>query len=437
MSDLTITDIINEVYSGSDTGGIDTSPTTDTINQNGVTASISKVYVVGEAPTDALYSGPEYGIEAGDQIPIVYGQILLSGSIIEGAIERSDIDPERIINRFVVRIGDGENAGLGASAGDNIFMNCAPMKNDNQIGFADVVVRELVGSTAKNVIGDAIPKLIFGDQDPTTGKDVLGLKNPKKQEALTQSSDALAAGFPTAIMYYDEASCGWVAKAFVTAFQESGITAEKITVWENITQKSTDAIKFIFANAQVTDNGDRSVTITANVEGHNNGTGEPVYTGNTGEVLQFNNIKAGTNVTVTTVGNDIVISSSGGGGGGGAPSPFVACEQQIFVCFDPAPSTTYTLRRNGTTMKSYTTDSSPTRLELAVGLSSGISGTALYQVSPYSTTDEGLPLIKIAKGYDPCLPCDTATWAIYDNTGAVKCYNAPAACSSTLPPSFD
>lgn len=52
----------------------------------------------------------------------------------------------------------------------------------------------------------------------------------------------------------------------------------------------------------------------------NIGTGVGVYDSASGRVLNFRNILAGANVTVTLVGSDIVISSTGGGGGGSVTS---------------------------------------------------------------------------------------------------------------------
>lgn len=46
----------------------------------------------------------------------------------------------------------------------------------------------------------------------------------------------------------------------------------------------------------------------------------PVYAGQNGTTLNFNGIRAGTNVTITQSGNDLVINSIGGGGGGSTPS---------------------------------------------------------------------------------------------------------------------
>lgn len=48
----------------------------------------------------------------------------------------------------------------------------------------------------------------------------------------------------------------------------------------------------------------------------------PVYAGQNGTTLNFNGLRAGTNVTLNQVGNDIVINASGSGGGGTPSSVF-------------------------------------------------------------------------------------------------------------------
>lgn len=438
MSDLDISGIIDEVFNSS-SSGTDSTPIAESLSLNGVTSNITKVYVAGEGPTDVLYSGSEYGIDAGDEIPIVYGEILLSGQLIEGAIERSEIEPDRLIRRYVVRMGDGENAGLSNSSSQNLFVNCMPTTDDNGApNFGDIVVRELVGSTAKNVIGGMIPKLIFGDQDPKTGKDILGIKDPKKQEALAQSSEALAAGYPGAIMAYDEALCGWSAKSFVTAFTESGITAEKIVVKQDGTQKSADVIGFNFTGgATVTDNGDRTVTITGGggeANGQAIGTGEPVYKNKSGNTLNFKNIKGGYNVTVSADEKDIYIS---------AFKPYVprpttdalGCSYKyIPINFDPVQNSWYLLRRNDDGRQPTVVDNVPqittrdrVRVRATLGMTREGLAKALAQSDPYSPEwisykyyfdeNDSTHNIQIGRGTDKCLVCDTGTYSIYTIPG--------------------
>jgi hypothetical protein len=63
----------------------------------------------------------------------------------------------------------------------------------------------------------------------------------------------------------------------------------------------------------------------------NEGTGTAVLIGLSGTVLQARNILAGTNVTVSLVGEDIVISSTGGGGGVESRQTFVTLASPVMI----------------------------------------------------------------------------------------------------------
>ena len=49
----------------------------------------------------------------------------------------------------------------------------------------------------------------------------------------------------------------------------------------------------------------------------NIGAGVGIFAGKVSEVLQFKSLVAGTNITLTPSGDEILIGSTGGGGGGG------------------------------------------------------------------------------------------------------------------------
>jgi len=100
-----------------------------------------------------------------------------------------------------------------------------------------------------------------------------------------------------------------------------------------------DVGSFYLVNSNVTGSGASGVQSVSNV-----GTGAgQVAEGITGTLLKLRNIKAGLNVTVTQVGDDIVIASTGGGGGGGGsltPNGGPTSPDVIGTSGIPAPSTT-------------------------------------------------------------------------------------------------
>jgi hypothetical protein len=118
---------------------------------------------------------------------------------------------------------------------------------------------------------------------------------------------------------------------------------------------------------------------------NNVGTGAgQVAVGIAGQTLQLRNIKQGTNVTVTEVGNDIVISSTGGGGGGGGFT------RTVFGSF-AAP-----IIINPSTGLNPTTDMDQTYY-LVPNMTGGNPFTATPQIQPGTTIGQRLTL----KGVSP------------------------------------
>ena len=125
------------------------------LNQDGIANTLSTVYDRYEPDANAVFLGQEL-LNDGSRTPlIVYGQVWLQADNVNKISKRSDLDPGRIIDRFVIPVADGENEGIpdGTNSGDplaNVFVNGLAIIDD-ELGLAniaDVTLKQMLGDGA-------------------------------------------------------------------------------------------------------------------------------------------------------------------------------------------------------------------------------------------------------------------------------------------------
>lgn len=193
----------------SDTFNIDTSPVqsgfdlpailSQNISYRGVSGLLARTYTDGEQITERFYDGEDFGQEIGWQIPIVYGQTLLRGQILDGGQIRSDFDPSQIQRVYRIMYGEGPVRGIegvGADKLQNILIDCQRVV-DPQTGRAnnsDFGLREIAGLGAG--LGMlALPFIgrLFNN-DPVTGNPIIPSVNTPTADNVLAPGDPAAGG---------------------------------------------------------------------------------------------------------------------------------------------------------------------------------------------------------------------------------------------------
>lgn len=108
------------------------------------------------------------------------------------------------------------------------------------------------------------------------------------------------------------------AKARLALSVNAPLTYNNLTGVFGIIQSTTSTAGYLASNDWNTFNN--KINGAANI---GSSSSVPIYSSQVNTTLNFNGIRAGSNVTINQVGNDIVINAAGGGGGTGATSSVI------------------------------------------------------------------------------------------------------------------
>lgn len=403
------------------------------IQQYGLHSVLATTFVNGAAiaPDTQGYSASDFGTAINtEQIPVIYGQVMITGSVVNGGTIRSDLDPSQIqkVVQFITGEGPVQGiAGVDASKLQNVYVNGQPVASSSgsssSSGFG---LKEVAGIAAPALALAAAPYVtkLLG-LDPATNLPIktvtdglsqlqqsgkLGLNNVSGMNVSSSANNM-------DVIVFDKPSQKWVNKPFVDVHKASGITIEPLKVQQNGSQVDGDFITLNFAGTGVTvaDAGNRTATITINSSTGSGGTG-------------------------------------GTGGTGGSTSP---CKYAIPVTQEPQIGMTYTLLRNGYAVSFVNISSNvyginpttkkrglplPSRRDIAWQLAGATNPVSVWNYSlsgppGYTPPDsngnrqdygnDDLATVNISAGWEPCVGCQTAVWTITPSdpryAGSVDC----------------
>lgn len=353
------------------------------ISQGGISRILTRTYKVDEELTSSFYGGIGQELKTND-VPIGYGRVMLTGTLVDSGILRSDLDPAKIkrVVQFVTTEGPTKGiVGVDSSKLESVYVGGKKVKTDTGQS-QDIGLKEILGGLAASaavVKGvDYVKELLGFDTEtgaalPDSIKNIFG-DNGKINLSDIDGFDAKGGGF-NQIMAYDSSTKKVKLRPFVDVHKESGIEVDDIVVMKDGTAVRTDTMTFNFIGA---------------------------------------------NVTVTDVGGDgkqVNIEFTGGTGGGGTDpgEPTNKCSVSVAVECDPMKDSRYFLKRDSKVISALLIDinnaSSFTSRDLVANrlVTKTIIPDA-FKSYRYTVTQSG-SLITIS-GDATCKPCDLGTWSI-------------------------
>ena len=296
---------------------------------------------------------------------VVYGTAMVKPPYVDAGVKTSDIDPGRI--QTVIRLFQGEGpvggvvkspSGLGDEETQlvNVFIN-EPNSNGTsepvsvvspetgRPNWGDVVMKSAIGAGVP-VLFDAIlgdPDSEIGDTDPVTGKKITKLSDqaspPVKVDLSGLRDVNIVDSVRNSTLVYNACEGVWESKYLLSALEEeNGIFLDPncaggggiLTTKGDILGYSTELERLplgtnghVLTALSTHQNGLGIYWAPPTGEGggeantaSNLGGGEGVFSLKNGIDLQFKSLVAGTNLTLSSNGNEIVINATDQGGGG-------------------------------------------------------------------------------------------------------------------------
>lgn len=147
------------------------------ISQQGTAPLLSKMYATTSLTATNFYNGAQFGQEIGSEIPIIYGEILLRGYVLDAGTLRSDIDPDQLLKVIRFQTGEGPVKGIKGVGEDklqSVIIGCEETVDSEtgkaskpHIGLGEVLG---LGGGVALMAAPTIAKLF--KKDPLTGKDI-------------------------------------------------------------------------------------------------------------------------------------------------------------------------------------------------------------------------------------------------------------------------
>lgn len=197
----------------------------------GSTSLMTRRFVVGTRAADALYDGPQFGAQTQGVVPLLYGELLIDGNVVDGGVSQSALDPTRILKNFKVLLSDGSTEGMGDDPLTKTYVNCKPVKDgDGKANFGDILLTSALAATVGQGIPFLLdklipkPKAVVTDVDPKTGEKIKSLENKTNTKLATLKDVDLSVLCDKHIMYFDAATAKWKAKHLNDLLKEAGMT---------------------------------------------------------------------------------------------------------------------------------------------------------------------------------------------------------------------
>lgn len=195
----------------------------------GSTSLMSKRFVSGRYDIASLYDGPQYGAETGNNVPLLYGELLISGNIVDGGVSQSQLDPARVLQNYRIIMSDGVTAGLGEDGLSKTYVNCVAATDDKGANLGDIALTAAGAAAMSQGIPYLFNKLIPKPKDkveatdPVTGEPIKSLEQ-KATTKLKQLSDVNVGDVCENFVMVQGPEGKWIAKHINDLLRASGIS---------------------------------------------------------------------------------------------------------------------------------------------------------------------------------------------------------------------
>lgn len=352
------------------------------IAQGGISRILTRTYKVDEELTTSFYSGIGQELKSND-IPIGYGRVMLTGTLVDSGIMRSDLDPDKIkkVVQFVTTEGPTKGiVGVDASKLQSVYVGGKKVTTSDTGQQQDIGLKEILGGVAASAAVmkgvDYVKEMLGFDTEtgaalPDKIQSIFGPDGKLATDALTGGDEPKDGD----IYAYDPKTKGFKARPFVEVHKESGIEIDDIVVKHN---------------------------------------GEIVRS----DTMTFNFIGSGITITdVAGQGKQVNIQIEGGGEPGGTPTPAPACSVNIVVDCEPVDSARYFLKRNGKVVSAMLIGSSKhkatdfkSKASVASHLINNTTPPDAIKAHKLSVASDGNKIT--ITGDATCGPCDIGSWTL-------------------------
>ena len=378
---------------------------------NGVTPFLTRVYKTDDLITTDFYNG--IGTPIGDDIPIVFGRVMLTGQVTSAGALRSDLDPAQVkqVVQFVTSEGPTKGiAGVGDEKMKNILINGVAVANESGVvQNKEFGWKEAAGIAASAGVMAAVPwlKKVVGI-DPETGTTIPDevksvLKGAKAKTSLNniEAMGVAPTGKVNDILAWDADKGKYTNQPFVDVHKRSGIQIDDFVVQKDgsTVRADTMTLNFIGTNWKVEDVGGTAKQVNITFSGTGTGGGTDPGTGTGGDT----------------------------GGGTDPGTPGAPCTINLRVTKEPGQSQgkaqSYMLKHNGKIVSFFYSSKAKnpqggglvTASDAAAYIVSHPNHKGALKSSKFKVLASG-DMISIV-GDATCKPCDLGTWTLMYPTG--------------------